>query len=127
MYFYVLPKYFSVLSSCAGFIFPGPPLPADALLPPGPDSPDQHQDSRRGNQRERSLGENCHSQNGKMVRGYLCAGCHIHEPRCIVFVFSLKVLEKMRPLDHKLKYQIDKLVRTAVTGSLGKVEHNSAS
>lgn len=26
----------------------------------------------------------------------------------------------MRPLDHKLKYQIDKLVRTAVTGSLGK-------
>lgn len=28
----------------------------------------------------------------------------------------------MRPLDHKLKYQIDKLVRTAVTGSLGKTE-----
>ena len=26
----------------------------------------------------------------------------------------------MRPLDHKLKYQIDKLLRTAVTGSLGK-------
>ncbi len=26
----------------------------------------------------------------------------------------------MRPLDQKLKYQIDKLVRTAVTGSLGK-------
>ena len=36
-------------------------------------------------------------------------------------VLRLKVLEKMRPLDHKLKYQIDKLVRTAVTGSLGKV------
>ena len=36
-------------------------------------------------------------------------------------VLWLKVLEKMRPLDHKLKYQIDKLVRTAVTGSLGKV------
>ncbi|XP_037311174.1 neuroguidin [Pungitius pungitius] len=30
------------------------------------------------------------------------------------------VLEKMRPLDHKLKYQIDKLVRTAVTGSLAE-------
>uniref|UniRef100_A0A3P9C100 Neuroguidin, EIF4E binding protein n=1 Tax=Maylandia zebra TaxID=106582 RepID=A0A3P9C100_9CICH len=30
------------------------------------------------------------------------------------------ILEKMRPLDHKLKYQIDKLVRTAVTGSLDK-------
>lgn len=28
----------------------------------------------------------------------------------------------MRPLDHKLKYQIDKLVRTAVTGSLGETE-----
>lgn len=30
------------------------------------------------------------------------------------------ILEKMRPLDQKLKYQIDKLVRTAVTGSLAK-------
>nr|XP_046227062.1 neuroguidin [Scatophagus argus] len=30
------------------------------------------------------------------------------------------ILEKMRPLDHKLKYQIDKLVRTAVTGSLAE-------
>lgn len=28
----------------------------------------------------------------------------------------------MRPLDQKLKYQIDKLLRTAVTGSLGKAE-----
>lgn len=38
----------------------------------------------------------------------------------LLFIF-FKVLEKMRPLDHKLKYQIDKLVRTAVTGSLGKL------
>ncbi|KAF7691751.1 neuroguidin [Silurus meridionalis] len=30
------------------------------------------------------------------------------------------ILEKMRPLDQKLKYQIDKLVRTAVTGSLAE-------
>uniref|UniRef100_W5LXJ6 Uncharacterized protein n=1 Tax=Lepisosteus oculatus TaxID=7918 RepID=W5LXJ6_LEPOC len=30
------------------------------------------------------------------------------------------VLEKMRPIDQKLRYQIDKLVRTAVTGSLGE-------
>ncbi|XP_036414773.1 neuroguidin [Colossoma macropomum] len=30
------------------------------------------------------------------------------------------ILEKMRPLDQKLKYQIDKLVRTAVTGSLSE-------
>ena len=26
------------------------------------------------------------------------------------------VLEKIRPLDHKLKYQIDKLIKTAITG-----------
>lgn len=37
-----------------------------------------------------------------------------------LFYCDMKVLEKMRPIDHKLKYQIDKLVRTAVTGSLGK-------
>lgn len=42
------------------------------------------------------------------------------------FSFLLKVLEKMRPLDHKLKYQIDKLVRTAVTGSLGKTDVSSS-
>lgn len=29
----------------------------------------------------------------------------------------------MRPIDQKLKYQIDKLVRTAVTGSLGKISN----
>uniref|UniRef100_A0A672T2F2 Neuroguidin-like n=1 Tax=Sinocyclocheilus grahami TaxID=75366 RepID=A0A672T2F2_SINGR len=33
---------------------------------------------------------------------------------------KVEVLEKMRPLDQKLKYQIDKLVRTAVTGSLAE-------
>ncbi|KAM9329842.1 neuroguidin [Gastrophryne carolinensis] len=30
------------------------------------------------------------------------------------------VLEKMRPIDQKLKYQIDKMIRAAVTGSLGE-------
>ncbi|KAJ8413248.1 hypothetical protein AAFF_G00092440 [Aldrovandia affinis] len=30
------------------------------------------------------------------------------------------VLEKMRPMDQKLRYQIDKLVRTALTGSLAE-------
>ncbi|KAJ8278778.1 hypothetical protein COCON_G00058440 [Conger conger] len=30
------------------------------------------------------------------------------------------ILEKMRPLDQKLRYQIDKLVRTALTGSLAE-------
>lgn len=38
-----------------------------------------------------------------------------------LFYCDMKVLEKMRPIDHKLKYQIDKLVRTAVTGNLGIV------
>lgn len=33
----------------------------------------------------------------------------------------------MRPLDHKLKYQIDKLVRTAVTGNIGKSRQEDAS
>lgn len=27
------------------------------------------------------------------------------------------VLEKMRPIEHKLKYQIDKMVKSAVTGT----------
>jgi len=31
----------------------------------------------------------------------------------------VKVLEKMRPIDRKLKYQIDKLIRTAKTGVTG--------
>ncbi|XP_067837718.1 neuroguidin-A-like [Heptranchias perlo] len=30
------------------------------------------------------------------------------------------VLEKMRPVNQKLRYQIDKLVKTALTGSLGE-------
>ncbi|KAK1152947.1 neuroguidin [Acipenser oxyrinchus oxyrinchus] len=37
------------------------------------------------------------------------------------------VLEKMRPIDQKLKYQIDKLVRTAVTGTLGENSRFSLS
>lgn len=35
-------------------------------------------------------------------------------------IYMSQVLEKLRPLDQKLKYQIDKLVKTAVTGSLSK-------
>lgn len=34
---------------------------------------------------------------------------------------GVKVLEKMRPIDRKLKYQIDKLIRTAKTGMAGKL------
>uniref|UniRef100_A0A3B3I5B1 Neuroguidin, EIF4E binding protein n=1 Tax=Oryzias latipes TaxID=8090 RepID=A0A3B3I5B1_ORYLA len=47
------------------------------------------------------------------------AGGKIKESEALDRIVTVRtVLEKMRPLDHKLKYQIDKLVRTAVTGSL---------
>ncbi|XP_051051665.1 neuroguidin isoform X2 [Phodopus roborovskii] len=39
-------------------------------------------------------------------------------PAVLRLVEIRTVLEKLRPLDQKLKYQIDKLVKTAVTGSL---------
>ncbi|XP_024135383.1 neuroguidin [Oryzias melastigma] len=49
------------------------------------------------------------------------AGGEIRESEALERIVTVRtVLEKMRPLDHKLKYQIDKLVRTAVTGSLAE-------
>ncbi|KAM9774897.1 neuroguidin [Syngnathus typhle] len=48
-------------------------------------------------------------------------GGKIKESEALTRLVTVRtVLEKMRPLDHKLKYQIDKLVRTAVTGSLAE-------
>ncbi|XP_077411210.1 neuroguidin [Vanacampus margaritifer] len=48
-------------------------------------------------------------------------GGKIKESEALTRIVTVRtVLEKMRPLDHKLKYQIDKLVRTAVTGSLAE-------
>ncbi|CAH2294463.1 ngdn [Pelobates cultripes] len=48
-------------------------------------------------------------------------GRHINgNPGIMRLVEMRTVLEKMRPIDQKLKYQIDKLVRAAVTGSLGE-------
>ncbi|KAM4051452.1 neuroguidin [Anomaloglossus baeobatrachus] len=41
-------------------------------------------------------------------------------PGIMRLVETRTVLEKMRPIDQKLKYQIDKLVRAAVTGSLAE-------
>lgn len=41
-------------------------------------------------------------------------------PAVLRLVEIRTVLEKLRPLDQKLKYQIDKLVKTAVTGSLSE-------
>lgn len=46
-----------------------------------------------------------------------CSGEKIDGDPCIDRLIEIRtVLEKIRPIDHKLKYQIDKLVKTAVTG-----------
>ncbi|KAG7216771.1 hypothetical protein INR49_021169 [Caranx melampygus] len=48
-------------------------------------------------------------------------GGSIKDSEALMRVVTVRtVLEKMRPLDHKLKYQIDKLLRTAATGSLAE-------
>ncbi|XP_056155614.1 neuroguidin [Lampris incognitus] len=48
-------------------------------------------------------------------------GGKIKDSKALTRVVTIRtILEKMRPLDHKLKYQIDKLVRTAVTGSIAE-------
>ncbi|XP_067001224.1 neuroguidin [Anabrus simplex] len=47
-----------------------------------------------------------------------CSGRKIEDDPAIDRLVEIRtVLEKMRPIDHKLKYQIDKLVKTAVSGS----------
>ncbi|KAM9712495.1 neuroguidin [Menidia menidia] len=49
------------------------------------------------------------------------AGEKIKDSEALTRLVTIRtILEKMRPLDHKLKYQIDKLVRTAITGSLAE-------
>ncbi|XP_012286830.1 neuroguidin isoform X2 [Orussus abietinus] len=49
-----------------------------------------------------------------------CSGERIEgDPSIDRLVEIRTVLEKIRPIDHKLKYQIDKLVKTAVTGTTG--------
>ncbi|ENN75239.1 hypothetical protein YQE_08248, partial [Dendroctonus ponderosae] len=47
-----------------------------------------------------------------------CSGEPIEGHPCIDRLIEIRtVMEKMRPIDHKLKYQIDKLVKNAVTGT----------
>ncbi|KAK4879213.1 hypothetical protein RN001_007359 [Aquatica leii] len=47
-----------------------------------------------------------------------CSGEKIEGDPCIDRLIEIRtVLEKIRPIDRKLKYQIDKLVKTAVTGT----------
>lgn len=48
-----------------------------------------------------------------------CSGRKIEDDPAIDRLVEIRtVLEKMRPIDQKLKYQIDKLVKTAVTGTV---------
>ncbi|KAH0945631.1 hypothetical protein HN011_001187 [Eciton burchellii] len=48
-----------------------------------------------------------------------CSGERIEGDPSIDRLIEIRtVLEKIRPIDHKLKYQIDKLVKTAVTGDI---------
>lgn len=48
-----------------------------------------------------------------------CSGESINCDPAIDRLIEIRtVLEKIRPIDHKLKYQIDKLVKTAVTGTI---------
>jgi len=48
-----------------------------------------------------------------------CSGERIEGDPSIDRMIEIRtVLEKIRPIDHKLKYQIDKLVKTAVTGTI---------
>nr|XP_034993123.1 neuroguidin [Zootoca vivipara] len=44
----------------------------------------------------------------------------VDNPALLRLVETRTVLEKMRPIDQKLKYQVDKLVKAAVTGALGE-------
>lgn len=54
-----------------------------------------------------------------------CSGEMIEGDPCIDRLIEIRtVLEKIRPIDHKLKYQIDKLVKTAVTGTNNKDPSN---
>lgn len=47
-----------------------------------------------------------------------CSGEKIEEDPSIDRLIEIRtVLERIRPINHKLKYQIDKLVKTAVTGT----------
>ncbi|KAG5674300.1 hypothetical protein PVAND_004278 [Polypedilum vanderplanki] len=47
-----------------------------------------------------------------------CSGQRIEKDPSIDRLIEIRtILEKIRPIDHKLRYQIDKLVKTAITGT----------
>jgi U3 small nucleolar ribonucleoprotein protein LCP5 len=57
-----------------------------------------------------------------------CSGQTIKNDPSIDRLIEIRtILEKIRPIDHKLRYQIDKLVKTAVTGASGVDSTDPAS
>ncbi|KAG4070565.1 hypothetical protein HA402_011952 [Bradysia odoriphaga] len=55
-----------------------------------------------------------------------CSGRTIEKDPAIDRLIEIRtVLEKIRPIDYKLRYQIDKLVKTAVTGTSNALDPNS--
>lgn len=56
----------------------------------------------------------------------MCAGKQIENDPAIDRLVELRtVLEKIRPIDYKLRYQIDKLVKTAITGTTSASDPNT--
>jgi U3 small nucleolar ribonucleoprotein protein LCP5 len=57
-----------------------------------------------------------------------CSGQTIKNDPSIDRLIEIRtILEKIRPIDHKLRYQIDKLVKTAVTGGSATDSSDPAS
>lgn len=55
-----------------------------------------------------------------------CTGKQIEKDPSIDRLIEIRtVLEKIRPIDYKLRYQIDKLVKTAITGTSSTSDPNS--
>lgn len=55
-----------------------------------------------------------------------CSGEKIEGDPSIERLVEIRtVLEKIRPIDHKLKYQIDKLVKAAVVGTVDENDHSA--
>lgn len=57
---------------------------------------------------------------------FLSSGKQIENDPAIDRLIEIRtVLEKIRPIDYKLRYQIDKLVKTAITGTSSASDPNS--
>lgn len=62
----------------------------------------------------------------KIIISFCFAGKQIEKDPSIDRLIEIRtVLEKIRPIDYKLRYQIDKLVKTAITGTSSSTDPNS--